>query len=243
MNQPAKDRLFAVLDATWPAARFLDVGPWTLREGLGGGQRVSAATASTVVDEADIAQAETGMRDLGQTPLFMIRSNDALLDGWLEARGYDIVDPVTMYLAPTQPLAGELPLTAVTPSWPPLAIQREIWADAGIGPDRVAVMERATGPKTSFLGRTGDTPAGTAFIAADGDIAMMHALEVADTARRKGIGRKVMTASANWAIEHGAAWLALAVVSSNDPANNLYRQTGMKPAAQYHYRRAPKAAT
>ena len=187
MTQPTPDRLFEVLDATWPAARFQSLAPWTLRQGMGGGQRVSAATAASTVSEGDIAQAETGMQSLGQTPLFMIRSEDTALDGWLATRGYDIVDPVTMYLALSKSLAGDLPLTAVIPTWPPLAIQREIWGDAGIGPARLGVMDRVTGLKAALLGRKGDAPAGTAFIAADKDVAMMHALEVTKPQRRQGI--------------------------------------------------------
>ncbi len=240
MTQPTPDRLFEALDATWPAARFQSVGPWTLRQGRGGGQRVSAATAASTVSEGDIAQAETGMQALGQTPLFMIRGNDTAVDGWLATRGYDIVDPVTMYLAPSKSLADDLPFTAVIPTWPPLAIQREIWADAGIGPARLDVMDRVTGPKAALLGRKGDTPAGTTFVAAHKDVAMMHALEVVKPQRRQGIGHDVLTGCANWAVQYGAEWIALAVVRTNEAANTLYLKAGMAPAAEYHYRRAPE---
>ena len=242
MTPPSQERLFAALDATWPAARMLRSGPWMLREGLGGGQRVSAATAPESVTEAAIDQAEKGMHELGQHPLFMIRSEDTELDQWLAARDYDIVDPVTMYIAPSDTLAAPLPLTTVIPSWPPLAIQCELWADAGIGPARVNVMERATGPKATLLGRNGDIPSATTFVATSGDIAMLHALEVTPTQRRTGLGRKMMIACANWAVTQNATWLALAVTTANAAANALYQQLGMTPAPAYHYRRAPKAS-
>ena len=32
---------FATIDGTWPAAAYHRLGPWTLREGRGGGSRVS----------------------------------------------------------------------------------------------------------------------------------------------------------------------------------------------------------
>ncbi len=73
------------------------LGPWTIRDGQGGGKRVSAATAHSAVNDDDIAQAEVAMLDLGQTPLFMIRDGDAALDKLLETRGYSVVDPVEMY--------------------------------------------------------------------------------------------------------------------------------------------------
>ena len=240
MTQPSPKQLFAALDATWAPARMLRAGPWMLREGLGGGQRVSAATAEDAVTEASITQAEDGMRDLGQRPLFMIRAEDTELDGWLAARRYDIVDPVTMYIAPSAKLAADLPLTSVIPSWPPLAIQRELWADAGIDDARLNVMDRVTNPKTALLGRNGDTPAACSFIAAHGDIAMLHALEVTRSQRRGGLGRAMMTACANWAVNKNAAWLALAVTTANDAANALYQQLGMTSAPTYHYRRAPE---
>ena len=37
--------LQAAMDATWPAAAMHRAGPWMLRNGAGGGKRVSAATA------------------------------------------------------------------------------------------------------------------------------------------------------------------------------------------------------
>ena len=57
---PKPEAIFKVLDATWPAARQFTHEGWTLREGAGGGQRVSAATADTAT--ADLASAEAGMR-------------------------------------------------------------------------------------------------------------------------------------------------------------------------------------
>ena len=242
MIPPAPDRIFQALDATWPAARVISVGPWTLREGLGGGQRVSAATATGALQETDIAQAEAGMHDLGQRPLFMIRGTDAQLDDWLDARGYEVVDPVTIYVAPSSDLTGDIPPAHTALSWPPLAIQQEIWAEGGIDTARIAVMERVSLAKTAILGRQSDTPGGTAFVAQDGPVAMLHALEVLPDERRKGIGAKILRASANWAAAREADWLALAVTTANVAANALYQAAGMAEGAQYHYRRAPEAS-
>ena len=66
MNTPEPHQLFGVLDATWPPARFVAQGPWTLREGKGGGQRVSAATANSPVTETDIDSAEAAGRGHGR---------------------------------------------------------------------------------------------------------------------------------------------------------------------------------
>ncbi len=240
MTPPTPARLFEVLDATWPAAAHGAVGPWHLRRGNGGGQRVSAATVERTFGSGDIEIAEREMRALDQRPLFMVREGDDALDAALDARGYSIADPTVIYLAETAEITAELPITAVMPSWPPLAIQLELWASGGIGPSRIAVMNRCECRKTSFLGRSGDVPAGTAFVAADADIAMVHAVEVDNSLRQMGVGRRMMQASANWAHDVGAIWLCLAVTRANGPANALYRALGMREVTAYHYRRAPE---
>ncbi|MEM7752205.1 MAG: GNAT family N-acetyltransferase [Pseudomonadota bacterium] len=240
MTAPPHDRLFDVLTATWPAARVLPVEPWHLRQGNGGGQRVSAATAEGAVTGDDITDAERQMRVMGQNPLFMIREGDGSLDTQLAQRDYQVSDPTILYVAPSEALVADLPLTDAMPSWPPLAVQRELWANGGVDSARVAVMERAKGLKTAILGRSGDVPAGTAFVATDDNIAMVHAIEVDPAQRRQGVGRRLMQACANWAIGNGAMWLCLAVTRTNDPANSLYRALGMVEVASYHYRRAPE---
>lgn len=240
MTAPSLPQIFAALDATWPPARFIDLGPWRLREGRGGGQRVSAATAETAVTETDIDTAETGMNGLGQRPIFMIRADDAALDAQLERRGYQVVDPVFAYSAATQDLARDLPPATTMPVWPPLAVQREIWLQGGVGPARVAVMERAVFPKAAILARKGDSPAGVAYVAVHDGIAMVHAIEVSPANRRSGVGETLLRGAANWARSEGADWLTLMVTCANVPANALYTRLSMTPVAGYHYRRAPE---
>jgi GNAT superfamily N-acetyltransferase len=240
VSAPDAKTLFDALDATWPAAAFHSRTPWVLREGAGGGQRVSAATATAAVCDADIAEAEADMCDFGQRPLFMVQGDDPALDALLEARGYEVVDPVLVYLAPLDHIAAPLKITAAMPSWPPLAIQRELWQAGGIGPGRLAVMDRARGPKRAVLGRRADSPCGTAFVAMSGEIAMVHALEVSPEARRGGVGRAIMAGAANWAGSEGARWMAVVVTVANVAANALYGQLGMTVVTRYHYRRAPE---
>ena len=102
---PDIETLYSVIDATWAPATMTETGPWTIREGQGGGQRVSATTANGAVSEADLPQAEEAMRALGQTPLFMIRKGDDALDAMLAERGYKVVDPVNLWIGEAQPLA------------------------------------------------------------------------------------------------------------------------------------------
>lgn len=240
MNAPGSDALFATLDATWPPLHSTEIGPWCLRDGDGGGKRVSATTAERTLQDSDIDGANEQMRAQGRPPLYMIRNSDAALDAMLKARSFKVVDPTRIYVVPARDIAKTYPMTTTIPAWPPFALQREIWEDGGVDAARLRVMERVTGRKTSLLGRLGDTPGGTVFVAADGPIAMLHALEVKPSERRKGLGEILVRAAALWATEQGAEWLALAVTRTNEAANALYTRLGMSPVAEYHYRRAPE---
>lgn len=235
--------LLDVVDATWAPARMDRLGPWILREGAGGGQRVSAASlllpAADPVTPADIAAAETAMRGFGQTPLFRIGETDGdhALDAMLDASGYRIGDRVVLYTLPTARLTDRpVPPVSAFDVWPPLAIMGALWQTAGIDAGRQAVMARTARPKTTILARQNDRPAGVAFVACDGNTAMIHALEVVPDLRRLGVGTNIMRKAAHWAQDNGATCLALAVTRANLSANALYSSLGMTVAGYYHYR-------
>ena len=240
----AAPSLYEVIDGTWPAADYQRLGPWVLREGKGGGSRVSAATladSDREPDDNDLQAAEDAMRAMGQVPIFMIRADDGRLDRALARRGYAILDPVTIYAAPVTGLT-DLPLPRVTvfTIWEPLAIMREIWADAGIGPARLAIMDRAPGPKTGLLARHRDKPAGAGFVAIHRGTAMVHALEILPHQRREGIGGWMMRGAALWAAGQGAQTISVMCTRENTGANALYASLGMPVVGQYHYRALPK---
>ena len=225
------DRLAKVMEATWPPARLWRQGPFLLRDGAGGGKRVSAASLIDRWTEADLGALD-GMAE----PLVLIRATDADLDAALEARGWRVVDPVVAYAAPVAALQADLPPLSAFPHWPPLQIARTIWDEAGIGPARLVVMDRVTGPKTAMLARLGDRPAGVAFVACHGEDAMVHALEVRPTLRRQGVGETLLRAAANWAAAAGASQLSLVVTARNTAARALYARLQMQAVGQYHYR-------
>lgn len=229
--------LAALTEATWPPASAQRVGPWTIRDGQGGGQRVSAATVAGDWTPDDIPAAEAAMRGLGQRPLFQVWPGQEALDAALAARGYALRDPVLAYAGDVASLADpDLPPLAAFAHWPPLGIATALWDESGIGPARRAVMARAAGPKCAILGRTGDRAAGVAFVACAGDAAMLHALEVAPALRRQGTAHNMMRAAANWAQDAGASRLFLLVTEANEPARRLYASLGMQVVGQYHYR-------
>ena len=232
------DLLAQVAEATWPPAATHRHGPWLIREGQGGGQRVSAASPAGDWTPDDIPQAEAAMAALAQSPLFVIHPQDAALDAALAARGYAHHDPVVAYAAPTAALADPPPAFLTSfPHWPPLAVAAQLWAEGGIGPGRLAVMDRVQSPKTAILGRSGDRAAGIAFTAIHGHVAMLHALEVAPDQRRKGCAHNILRAAALWARDHGATSLALLVTERNAAARALYASLNFAVVGKYHYRK------
>jgi GNAT superfamily N-acetyltransferase len=231
-----QQELFETIQATWPPADAKRLGNWTIRDGQGGGNRVSATTLDGAKPE-DIAAAEAAMDDLNQPRLFMVRQGQEELDQTLAERGYEIKDPTTAYACPVGTLTDmPVPPVSAFSIWPPLAIQREIWHAGGVGPSRLAVMERVAWPKTSILARANDRPAGTAFVALQRKSAMFHALEVVPEQRRKGVGNNILRAAAHWAQDHGAEQFYLLVTDANRSANALYCSAGMSVVGRYHYR-------
>ena len=237
MSAPDIFQLYDVCEATWPpASREQDAG-WVIRDGLGGGQRVSATTAVNAGEVPDIAMAENKMEALGQTPLFMIREGEESLDQALAECGYVVKDPVTLWVAPIDEIAGEdAPRMSAFTVWPPVGIMEELWLAGGIDAARIDVMRRGCEPKTSIFARTNDRPAGVAYVGVHDDIAMLHALEITPSQRRNGSAQNAMRKAATWAKHHGAKYFSVIVTQDNEGANALYSSMNMRSVGQYHYR-------
>ncbi|QUJ75919.1 GNAT family N-acetyltransferase [Sulfitobacter albidus] len=230
---PDLARLMAVVEGTWPPAAREAQGPWVLRDGDGGGKRVSATSATAPVTDADIDAAEAHGR------LFQTQPGDDL-DRALAARGYTAFDEVVLYAAPID-LLTDVPIPRVTcfTIWEPLAIMAEIWAKGGIGPARLRVMGRAA-VKTGILARWNEKPAGVAFVGVHDRVAMVHAVEVLEHQRRQGVAEWIMRAAAFWGRDAGAAHLSVLCVAQNAPANALYQKLGFAEVGRYHYRQPPE---
>lgn len=226
------DLLAEVMEATWPPADRRRLGPFTLRDGAGGGKRVSAASLEGAFTAADLDALEAAMVE----PLVLVRAGEDEFDVALDLRGWRIVDPVVAYAAPIDALTAQLPRLTAFAHWPPLEIARAIWSEGGIGAERIAVMDRVSGPKAALLGRIDDRSAGVAFVACHRTEAMVHALDVRESHRRQGLGKNLLHAAANWAVTQGATRLSLVVTRQNIAARAVYSRLGMEVVGHYHYR-------
>ncbi len=240
MERPDETRLLAVLEATWPSASVDEtaVPGWRLRDGAGGGKRVSSAVSLGGRNFEAVAEA---MRARGERPLIQVPGSDEALDRALEEAGWEIVDPTVLMVGRSDALAA-LPLPKQAKNVhvrARLVLLDEIWEAGGVDAARRAVMARCPLPHVTVLSRTDEAVAGVAWVAVDGDVGMVHAIEVRAEHRRQGSGRSALAGAARFAAEQGAPWLALAVTEANAPARAMYEAAGMETVARYRYRRAP----
>lgn len=234
--------LFQAMDKTWPPHSVRPAGPWSVREGKGAGYRVSSAVLSEVGPAGSaidaIADVDAAHRALGQKPIFrVLAEDDPAIDAALAARGYQPAEPSVLRRADIAALAAEPPERMTTfPLWPPLAITLDVWSEGGIGAERLAIMARAPGPKTTILGRSEDRAAGAVFAAVADQTLVIHALWVGEDRRQRGLAPNLLRAAARWGADEGARQVALVVTKANAAANRLYDRLGFERAGTYHYR-------
>ncbi|MEM6438398.1 MAG: GNAT family N-acetyltransferase [Pseudomonadota bacterium] len=238
--RPEEAELAEAMAVTWPPASVDDAAApgWRLRDGRGGGKRVSAATSLGGRDPAPVAAA---MRARGERPMIQVPGSDGEMNAALEAAGWAEVDATVLYVAPSAQMAA-LPLQTglrFAMGTARLALLAEIWEAEGIGAARQAVMDRCAAPKAVLMARTDDVTAGAGFVAVHGRLALLHAVVVRPEARRRGAGRSRLAAAGRFGLDQGAGWTGLAVAAANAPARALYEAAGMTEAASYLYRVAP----
>ena len=236
MSALTADAIFELIDHSWPPEAAHRAGPWIIRKDSSGSKRAMAASAVEPATPEDLGLAEAQMEAMGQPLLFQIRGPGGALDQMLDSAGYAVIDRCTIYAIEAKEMVADIPPARAWCTWEPLAAQMEIWDAGGIGPGRIAIMHRTTGLKTAILGRAEDSPAGTAFVSAHKDLAMIHAVETLARFRRRGVARLMMQRAAGWCVANGVRWLTLITTDDNGPSNALYLNMGMQAVSQYHYR-------
>jgi GNAT superfamily N-acetyltransferase len=225
--------LAAAAEATWPPRAVRHVGAFTLRDGGGGGQRVSAATAG---DGWTPAALDALLADDGPA-LFRVAAGQQTLDRALQDRGFVARDATLAYvMAHGRPDPGDPDC-----AWPPAPDVAALWALGGIGAERLAVMDRVTGPRAALVCRDRGRPVAVGFAAVHGDWVILHALFAAPAARRRGHGRAILNAAGAFGAAQGATRTGLLVTAANAGARALYARAGMAEAGGYHYRQRAAA--
>ncbi|MGN6330662.1 MAG: GNAT family N-acetyltransferase [Motilibacteraceae bacterium] len=245
----------------WRGLEEEHLGDWLLRAGAGFTGRANSVLLAgepglplpDAVEAAVRWYRERGLPPRAAVPLGLADEADALLAelGW-EAR--DLTDVLTAPVAAST--AADLPdgvklriYSAPTPAWlaryhyrggplPDAAAQVLVrgdavaflgLAEAGAGPDAPLLAVGRAAVSTDPRGQGAEHWVGVA------------AVDVAPHARRRGLGRAIVAQALRWGAGQGADSAYLQVLTTNEPAQTLYRSMGFTPHHRYHYRWAPGA--
>lgn len=225
--KPSIETLYEVLDFTWPSVTTELHHGWQIKNGSGGGKRVSAAIQNSPTAKVEVA--EKLMNALGQKKLFMIREGNEILDYKLHKLGYKLIDPSVIFGLPIELLAKTFDGKFHTS---PNTAMKSLWLNGDINDMRLNVMARTKVLKTYVTINN----IAVAFVAIHNAIAMVHALEVSTINQRQGFGKKIMQQIAGWASLNGAHYLSVITVHNNFPAKSLYEHLKMSEIGSYHYR-------
>jgi N-acetylglutamate synthase len=230
----------------WPALREVLLDGWLLRFSEGLTRRANSANPLRPVAHADVPACEALYRRLRLPTIFRVLSLlDPAVDNRLASAGYTregescvlygMIDEIETVRNPDVQLVSE-----ATPGW-----------FAAMATLQQHTQEQAA----TYRGIVGQVAIPTAFVtlSAEGEVVALaygaihdgflcYESVVTDSRRRRqGYGRRIITALAAWAKEHGAHGACLEVEAGNAPARALYDAIGLKQELyRYHYRRGPR---
>jgi ribosomal protein S18 acetylase RimI-like enzyme len=231
----------------WRALETSRLGGWLLRASGGWTGRANSVLPlddpGLPLDEA-VVRVEQWYEVRGLTPRFQVPMPlCARLDAYLAERGWSTPEDV---LVMTADIAAVLPLLPARDDLPAVALSDEPSAGwlatyryrGGPLPDNaVAVLVNADQPVFASVELEGATAA-VARASVDRRWMGVTAVDVAESARRRGLARHVMRALLSYAARAGARHLYLQVSEHNAPAIALYEGMGLTVHHTYRYRLA-----
>lgn len=227
----------------WPPSETRFVEGWLVCIGGRATHRLRSArtldfAAGADVDKA-IAEVERVLALRGWPACFhltdLVRPTD--LDRLLAERGYALVTPTSVMLAPMPGLPVDAAVELHTRATQPVmnAIADRLWS-AEARAERVEIFARIRRPHRFALAWVDGEPAAAGLCVRDGDLAGIFAMRTQERFRGRGLAGKVLARLAGWAAGEGAASLYLQVEDENEPAKALYRRFGFRRLYGYHYR-------
>ncbi len=234
-------RLEEIGARTWPARTTERRHGWLVSIDAGVTRRANSVLPLDCEDGPAIDQriedVEQRFQERGLTPCFKMtraaRPGD--LDALLERRGYraegysHVLTMATSQASGSQGPSVEL-FSEATPDW--LACH---WPGHTDDEGWIGIVRRIAGPKAFALVRIDGVPAGTALANVADGWTCITAVHTQPAYRRRGVGRALVTALADWARRQGSG-IFLQVEADNAAALRLYVSVGFAPAYDYHYR-------
>lgn len=222
--------------ALWPHLELRDVGEWVLRSDPAPiGRLIKRANSCLAIGDPgrDFLAAEEAVRafyaERARPALVQVASN---LDG----------SPEPSYVAWLAAGWSELGLGTSHFQLASLAhVRRTLTADLeAAAPD--AIILDADGSRVLARGFSGERQVAQGRAALDGDWLGINAVNVDESQRRKGWGRRILSALLTWGAEQGAATAWLHVEADNDAALTWYARAGFRTHHSNRYLLGPGSA-
>lgn len=234
-------RLEEIGAKTWPARTTERRHGWLMSMDAGVTRRANSVLPLDCEDgqaiDQHIEDVELRFQERGLTPCFKMtraaRPGD--LDVLLERRGYRAEGhSQVLTMATSQAIGSQGPSvdlsSEATSDW--LACH---WPGHTDDEGWIAIVRRIAGPKAFALVRIDGELAGTALANVADGWTCITAVHTQPPYRRRGVGRALVTALAEWARGQGAG-IFLQVEADNLAALRLYASVGFAPVYDYHYR-------
>lgn len=230
--------------AGWPAREHERLGDWVLRAHGGVTGRANSAMAvgdpGTAVEDV-LARTAQWYADRGLPPLLQLPLADPANHA-MAASGWDRLHVTVVQVAPVAAVLATAPAEALravvepTPSADWLSLMHDLADDVAA---HVAIL---TGPPVVGFATLydGTDPVGIGRVSVEGEWCGITSVDVAPSARRRGIGSAVMVALLSWAQQRGATSSYLQVRAANAAALRMYDALGYVTHHPYVYR-APGA--
>lgn len=232
-------RLEAALFQAWPPRQIDEIGSWRLHFGDGYTSRRNSVQPigdpGLPLPDA-IAAAEAWYQTMRLPPIFRVTPRSPTgLDAQLAERGYERRSETLVVVGPAAGVAGPDIATEDRPSADWLSGRMAIGRVAPDQHDVVALPYLDAGPRTIFAS-VGEPHLAVGMAVINDGLVGVYSVMVDDSARRRGLGRKLTAHLLEVAAHRGATTAYLQVEATNEPALDLYRDLGFGEAYRYHYR-------
>jgi GNAT superfamily N-acetyltransferase len=231
----------------WPALETRDRAGWRLRFAGGYTKRANSINAldqNAQTDLSTLQSLEAAYRARNQAPVWRLSPlAPPAMGDMLAARGYRTIERSLLQICP---------LHAGFEAAPEVRIHAEptsAWIEAfcthsPVRPEHRDTMQRmlaaiAAPAGFAFVEAEG-SPLAMAIGAVEGDHMGLFDVLVMPEARRRGLARKITESLYAWAWGHGARFVYLQVVATNQAAMPLYAAQGFRTVYEYEYRVPPQ---
>jgi len=230
----------------WPALRVVHYDGWLWRSAGRGTRRpnsINPLVRGAIDLETKIATAERIYARWGRPTIFRLTPlAESELDTLLAGRGYVSEGETFVQVAEVAPLRPDADVRVAPraePRW--LASASGLKVLSAEDEAAFAVQHRAVGVETGWAALDyGQETLAVGVVAIERGWAGLHGIQVAEHARRRGLGRRLSEALLAYAYDKGARRAWLQVEQTNAAAIAVYQGCGFATAYSYHYRVWPE---